>query len=400
MKNRESWFSKSPLGYIFHWGVYSAAKRGEWVLNRERLSLREYYQLYGNAFTANDWDPGEWMDIAVEGGASYVILTARHHDGFCLWPTKTTQWSVENIGPEKDIVGEFISAARSRGLRVGLYYSLADWSHPLYPSAWERDWPIAWKGDNSSYIEYCNCQLTELLTRYGKIDYLWYDGAFPQPMGGKETNLLVKKLQPEILINERNGAPFDIRISEQGVRPKEGLWEAVITLNNNWGFHATDTMYKRPEEIIRTLLSVRAEGGSLLINIGPKEDGKIPREALNIVKDVGSWMKEHGSGLYEVERSIFSWNNSVVFIAGKSCVNLYILGDLHKQFRISEFVGKPLFVEDVKNQCKVAYHQDDKGNLYLIDAPKTEGSMPVALRIVFEDSVVPITPLGNYGIPD
>lgn len=396
------WFDSANLGIIYHWGVYSAAARGEWVMNRERYTPQEYYQTYGPRFTAENWDPNQWMEDALAAGARYVILTARHHDGFCLWPSKTTSWHVGELGPNRDLVGDFITAARMYGLRVGLYYSLADWSHQSYPSGWERDWPLSWNQNNTdqqAFVEYCKAQLKELMTNYGTIDYLWYDGAFPQPLNGSQMNRMVYELQPKILLNERNGHPSDVRISEQHLGPKPSRWEAAITLNRNWGYHGSDESWKSLGDLVRSFLTVRSEGGNFLVNLGPRADGSIPNGSVSLLRDFGQWLSLCSSWFVsKSQRNLFSWNNSVFLMPGVGGVLLFILEPLAEDLRIWEFQNPIESILCPRDNRKVEFYQHSDGWFRLINPPTPENDVPVFLKIQLEGEVRVLTPRGQHWI--
>lgn len=407
-----SWFDSGALGLIFHWGVYSAAARGEWVMNRERLTPEGYYRRYGEKFTgaAEHWNPDEWMEDARRSGATYVILTTRHHDGFCLWPTETTPWHCGAWGFSGDFVGSFVAAARRHSLAVGLYYSLADWSHPAYPSPWERDWPLAWppQCDCRAFVDYCRRQLHELLTRYGPIDYLWYDGAFPQPLDGEETNRMVLDLQPDILINERNGAPCHVAISEQSLHPKEGRWESAITLNRNWGYHATDHRWKTCADVVRSLLEVRSTRGNLLLNVGPRADGTIPEPSRAILQKLGEWLSCDGAQLSGARTpSPFSWNNSVMLLPGQDAAAkqselptalLYITEELHADFRLWEFTNTVTRIHCPRENRDLQWRQDADGALYLTNPPAPREGLPVCLELYLQGPLNPVTTKGQHWI--
>ena len=252
-----AWFHEARYGLFIHWGAYSTAARGEWVMNRERIPLEEYTKKYVDPFTAANYDPRQWARVAKDAGMKYMVLTTRHHDGFALWDTKTRDFNAARLGPKRDLVRPFVEAARAEGLKTGSYYSVADWTHPDYPGPFFRDWPREFKDEVSRqrFIKYYRAQLEELFTQYGPIDILWYDGCIPGPLDGAETNARIKKLQPHVLINERNGEPFDFRCSEQSLKAKEGAWEACMTLNENWGWHAGDSNWKSASDMIRMLVT-------------------------------------------------------------------------------------------------------------------------------------------------
>jgi len=315
---RLDWYLNAHFGMFIHWGVYSVPARGEWVMNRELIPLDEYKEKYASKFLAEKYNPREWAELAKKAGMKYVVLTARHHDGFCLWDTKTDQFNAMNYGPKKDLIRLYVDAIRDAGLKVGFYYSVADWHHPDYP-AFVRNWPGGWKSEDARvrFVEHYHSQVRELMTNYGKIDILWWDGSAPDGMEGEKINKEVYELQPGILINDRNDEPYDFNTSEQKVVAGEAgrPWEACMTLNGNWGYHATDHYYKNPREVIKVLLRCTSKGGNLLLNVGPKSDGTIPEESVEILLEVGDWLKKNHEFLDgPVQRNKIGqhWNNSVI----------------------------------------------------------------------------------------
>jgi alpha-L-fucosidase len=300
---------------FIHWGAYSVAGRAEWFRNRERIPQDEYTRLYAENFCAENYDPSAWAALAKEAGMGYVVLTTRHHDGFALWPTKTDSFHAGNIGPKRDLVAPFVEAVRAAGLKVGLYYSPADWHHPDYPGAYFRDWPG--KNDWGSpearerFIACYRAQLIELMTNYGKIDYLWFDGCTPGDLQSTEVNKTLLRLQPHLLINTRNGPPSHVHISEQAIRaPKDAntLWEACMTLNESWGWHAGDDNWKDARTVVKLLCETAKDGGNLLLNIGPRPDGTIPGESIKILREAGAWLARNREAITQSERSPFSWS--------------------------------------------------------------------------------------------
>lgn len=274
------------------------------------------------------------------------------------------------MGPRRDLVADFVDAARRNGLKVGIYYSLADWSHADYPSPWERDWPLTWQDSSARFVKYCHEQIRELLTRYGPIDYLWFDGAFPQPFDGESINHLAYELQPWILLNERNGSPCDVAISEQHIRPKPGRWEAALTLNRNWGYHATDTTWKTASELAETFLNVRAEGGNLLLNVGPAPDGSIQPPARRTLEVFGAWFASVKEWLPSAKpRTPFSWNNSALLMPGKNGLLMFLLNPLHPEFRLCEFSNRVERIHCPAESRDVRFLQTEEHCILLEDPP-------------------------------
>ena len=325
MTGVEEWFSAARYGLFIHWGPYSVAGRGEWIMNRELIPLDEYRKLYAENFRAEKYAPADWAAKAKRWGMSYTVLTTRHHDGFALWDSKVNSFNAAALGPRRDLVSEYVDATRDAGLKVGLYYSPANWSHPDYPGAYFRDWPGGsdvrdkeqhrnndWRDRHARrrFIDYYRAELEELLTGYGRIDYLWFDGCIPRDLDGDETIAMIREWQPEMLINNRLGDPFDVKVSEQRITPAPPgqLWEACLTLNRNWGYHAGDAFWKSPGDVLTLLLECARNGGNLLLNVGPRADGTIPEESVRILDTVGAWLEANRDAICCSERHPFSWN--------------------------------------------------------------------------------------------
>ena len=334
MRKRTDWFNEARYGLFIHWGAYAKAARGEWIMNRELIPVEEYRRLYAEKFAAEDFDPADWAAKAVHWGMGYAILTARHHDGFALWNSKVNPYNAAQMGPKRDLVSGYVGAFRNAGLKVGLYYSPANWSHPDYPGGYCRDWPVQgdWRDEEARqrFIAYYRAELKELMTEYGKIDYLWFDGCIPGNLEGAETLEMLRVLQPEMIINNRLGEPYDVKVSEQIINPApQGQdWEACMTLNDNWGFHAGDHNWKKPTDVIHLLLTCAQSDGNLLLNIGPRAEGTIPQESVAILDAVGDWLKQNRSAIAKSERHPFSWNCTARPITAKgNKVFLHFLKD-------------------------------------------------------------------------
>ena len=373
-------------------------------MNRERMSKEEYLDRVVSKWDAENYDPARWATLARQAGAGYIVLTARHHDGFCLWNTGTTTWNSVELGPKRDLVEPFVKAARAEDLKVGLYMSAADWTHPDYPGAFHRDWPEEedWKSEEARqrFVAFYREQTRELMTRYGTIDLLWWDGCFPAPLDGEETNRMVRDLQPNILINERNGAGFDFRISEQSVNQKPGAWEASLTLNDNWGWHAGDTKWKTTEDVLAYLLEAASGAGNLLINIGPKGDGTIPERGHEVLKQVGDWLSRNKESIANSERNEFSWNNSCKITVKGNRVYLHFHCDPGPRFCWAELSNKILSAHIVSTGEPVSFEQEDH-RLWL-NFP--EGGLPerpiTTIALEVEGTPTPTTPRTSFWIPE
>lgn len=288
------WFRDARFGLFIHYGAYSAIGRGEWVMNQEGITPAEYASHIDGLRT----DPAHihaWCRLARETGMRYAVLTTKHHDGFCLWDSQVSAFNSVRRGPRLDIVKTFVEACRAEGLRVGLYYSLADWTHPDGATC---------ASDESArrrFLDYTHALVRELCTGYGPIDLLWFDGPWPLATAARwESDKLlaeIRALQTGCLVNNRlgTGLPGDFGTPEGHIKAEGGLWEACITFNGDWGYTETPTEDWRPaREVVRMLQSCAAQGGNLLLNIGPMADGAIPPAAVERLQRVGRWLRVHG----------------------------------------------------------------------------------------------------------
>ncbi|MFD0959891.1 alpha-L-fucosidase [Paenibacillus chungangensis] len=336
---RTEWFLKDRFGMFIHWGLYAIPARGEWVRSTEQLSIEDY-QPYFDEFDPVDYDPKAWAKAAKQAGMKYAVLTAKHHDGFCLFDSKLTEYKATNTKAGRDLVSEFLEAFRAEGLKVGLYYSLIDWYHEDYPAYGDRIHPMrnneAFKRDPATfdrYLAYMHGQIRELLTDYGKLDVMWFDFSYDDMRKDKwkseELMEMIRSLQPHIIIDNRlegsghqGGSIYtdnpttyagDFASPEQiippgGVKDQHGNpipWEACITLNNNWGYAAADHTYKNAQTVIRKLVECVSKNGNMLLNVGPDAKGAIPKESLDILQEVGEWMSRNGASIYGCQASEF-----------------------------------------------------------------------------------------------
>jgi alpha-L-fucosidase len=331
---RTDWFRAARFGMFIHWGVYAIPARGEWVRSEEEMSVEDY-QKYVEEFNPKNYNPKEWAKLAKEAGMKYAVITAKHHDGFCLFDSKLTDYKSTNTPAKRDLLKEFVEAFRSEGLKVGFYYSLIDWHHPDYPAYGDRQHPMRnnenWKHqkyDWNRYLEYIHGQVRELCSNYGKIDIMWFDFSYNDFTGEKwkatELVNMVRTLQPGIILDNRLGGnmakekpePYtgDFEGPEQYIPVRPVLdaynqpvpWEVCMTLNNHWGYCAADVDYKTSRDVVRSLVNCVSKGGNLLLNVGPDATGKIPDESVKILKEVGIWMEKNGESIYGSSISEFT----------------------------------------------------------------------------------------------
>jgi alpha-L-fucosidase len=223
------------------------------------------------------------------------VMTTKHHEGFCLFNSRLTDYCAPKQGPGRDLVAEYVEAARAEGRRVGFYYSLMDWHHPDGARCATDE------AARRRFVDYIHGQIRELLTNYGKIDVLWYDVDWPLDKDGWESekmNAMVFQLQPDIIVNNRNGLDGDFATPEQRIEAAGRAWEACMTMNESWGYQRADDDWKSPKTIVRNLISCSRDGGNYLLNIGPRGDGSIPEESVRILTTVGKWMEHGGETIY------------------------------------------------------------------------------------------------------
>jgi alpha-L-fucosidase len=297
------WFVDARYGLFVHYGLYSLLGRGEWVRNRERIAADAYTAL-ADRFTAEKFDAEAICDLAVRAGMRYVNLTTMHHDGFRLYDTELSSFNSMNACG-RDLVAEFVAAARARGLRIELYHSLNNWhDSPDAVAALES------KDAYDAYIADTHQRLRELVTRFNPIDVLWYDGWWPFGAAGwqsEEMNAMVRAIQPHILFNGRNALPGDFATPERHMtaptpwRP----WEACMTMNESWGFHAGDHAWRDAGAIVDMLVCAAQGQGNLLLNIGPRGDGSVPQESVEVLESVGRWLQTHGECIFDTDLFVF-----------------------------------------------------------------------------------------------
>ena len=306
---RMKWWHEARFGMFIHWGLYSVLGRHEWVMENEGIPVAEY-ETIAKRFHPKPNFARDWARLAKQAGQKYMVMTTKHHEGFCNFDTKLTDYCAPKQGPGRDLVKEYVEAARAEGLRVGFYYSLMDWHHPDGARASTDE------AARRRFVDYIHGQIKELLTNYGKIDVLWYDVAWPLDARGWESdemNEMVFKLQPEIIVNNRNKLDGDFATPEQRIEAADRAWESCMTMNDSWGYNAADDNWKTPKTVVRNLITCSRGQGNYLLNIGPKPDGSIPEESVKILSSVGKWMDRNGQSIYKSDKCSIVRSNFASF---------------------------------------------------------------------------------------
>ena len=296
------WWTEARFGMFIHWGIQSLLKRGMCVLQWERIPNSEYKKL-ADQFNPDKFDADEWVSLAKQSGMKYIYLTTKHNDGFCLWDTKVTDFNSVKKGAKRDFVAEYVEACRRAGIHVGLYYAIDDiqWS-----DLWSQSPETSPRG-SETHEQYVCEQLRELMSNYGKIEVLWYDGV-PVSIDGKGWGIeklysIPRSLQPEIIINDRvygHADKGDFTCGEGNISPSSKMpWESCYTIPDGaWGYNPGDPNLKSSMELVRLMVRSAASGGNFTLNVSPMADGRIAPQHVERMKDIGDWISRNGESIY------------------------------------------------------------------------------------------------------
>lgn len=403
------WFVADRFGMFIHWGIYSVAARHEWVQNRERRDTGEYGR-YMEFFDPDLYDPAAWARDAKAAGMKYAILTSKHHDGFCMWDTATTDFSVMHTPAGRDLVREWVDAFRAEGLKVGFYYSVIDWhhehytmdsSHPLRDTDWDafntgRDFAI--------YREYMYAQVRELLTNYGTIDVLWFDWTPPEKSAADwdspALTALVRELQPNVILNDRiaypEGAdlvtPEEYQAKSWPTRNgKRVVWETCQTLNGSWGYDRDNHNWKSPELLISLLVDTVSKGGNLLLNVGPTARGEIQPESRETLETIGGWMRNHGRAMYECTASEFEPPADCRYTQRGDRLYLHILNWPLGHMYLPNMAGKIRYAQFLHDGSEVRFKDADPNAVAQnVEMPEEAGDVILTIPTIKPDVVVPV----------
>lgn len=321
---RTRWFRDAKFGIFVHWGPYSVIGRHEWARHKLQIPQAEY-DLFARQFNPVKFNAAEWMNLFRNAGARYVVITSKHHDGFSIYRSGVSNYDMKITAYAGDPLKQLAAAAQRSGLRLGFYHSIMDWKHPDYRPirSWETAGPEARDGDLPRYLEDMKGQLRELLSNYGDVASIWFDGEWehkPEEINADAIYDMIRSLQPNTLINDRlynrrPGNKADFGTPEQfvpatgltGADGKPLLWESCVTINSDsWGYNKYETEFKTDRDLIRMLIEVASKGGNLLLNIGPRPDGTIQPEFVERLESIGRWLSANGEGIYETTSSPFS----------------------------------------------------------------------------------------------
>lgn len=413
--DRLDWWRDARFGLFIHWGLYAVPAgewgndtgHGEWIRTSARIPRAEYDELLGR-FNPTRYDPDEWCRLAKAAGMKYIVITSKHHDGFALYDSAVSDYDVMATPYGRDILKQLQGACDRHGLRLCFYHSILDWHHPDYSPQ------ISWEPDRNprpnfgAYTEYLRAQVAELLTGYGPIGVMWFDGewegTWTTPMGNSLYELC-RSLQPSVIVNDRvskgrrehsglisSGNAGDYATPEQNVPPstpgERVDWETCMTMNDHWGWNKHDENWKSSQELIRTLVDIASKGGNYLLNVGPTEAGEFPPESVERLVEIGRWMEHHGESIYGTSASIvpaFGWGRSTVRREAENTV-VYLHAfepDASGKLRVDGVSGEVLNVELLGANRSRLSHKLEDGAL-VVDARGVDlaGPCPV-VKVVF-----------------
>jgi alpha-L-fucosidase len=339
------WFENARFGMFIHWGVYSVPARGEWVMEHEHIPVAQY-EKFAPQFDPTHFDPRAIVSLAKSAGMKYITITSKHHDGFAMWGTRQSRWNIVDATPyRKDPLQMLVAEARRQGIKVFFYYSLLDWHNTDY-------WPLGWTGhytgrpaggDFDHYLDYMDAQLTELLTHYGPVGGIWFDGMWDKPDADwkiERTYALIHRLQPAALIgNNHHRAPLpgeDFQMFEQDLPGQNSAGfntagisplplETCETINHSWGYTRDDKDYKSAPQLIQMLVRAAGANANFLLNVGPTSEGVIQPEFATRLQAMGRWLQTHGETVYGTREGPISPRSWGVSTAKGNYVYLHIL---------------------------------------------------------------------------
>ncbi|MGA2585501.1 MAG: alpha-L-fucosidase [Candidatus Aminicenantales bacterium] len=419
---RLQWWREARFGLFIHWGLYAVpagewngkTNYGEWIRNNAQIPLEEYEKLV-QMFDPKEFNADEWVRMAKDAGMKYIVITSKHHDGFCLFDSRFTDFDIMSTPFKRDVLKELSEACRKQGIKLGFYYSIMDWHHPDYlpRRGWEKDRPTA--GANfDRYVQYMKNELKELLTNYGPIGVLWFDGEWEATWNekyGRELYQYVRSLQPDIIINNRVGASRsgmegfsqgkesagDFGTPEQQI-PATGLpgldWETCMTMNDNWGYNSHDSNWKSAKDLTLMLVDIASKGGNFLLNDGPRADGQFPPLSTTLLADIGSWLRMNGESIYGTQASPFK-----KLVWGR-CTQKAIDGGTRLFLHVFQWpVEGKLVVPGISNKTKQAFLLADPAKSPLA-VTRNEDALVIDLQSIAPNPYDSVVVLDVEGRPD
>ena len=423
-----AWFVRDRFGLFIHWGLYALGARHEWLKHQEAFDDDAYDRRYFHHFDPDLYDPAAWAAAAAGAGMKYFVVTTKHHEGFCLWDSKVSDYTAAHAPAGRDLLRPMVDAFRERGLKVGFYHSLIDWHHPHYViddrigphRAKDRD-ALNQGRDQMKYADYLHAQVRELLTGYGHVDILWFDFSYPPEAGSDRTDFtkgkgreawrgeqlyaMVRELQPHVVLDDRLDIPegWDVKTPEQ-VQPREWVrvdgapvvWEACQTFSGSWGYHRDEASWKSVDMLVQMLIDTVSKGGNLLLNVGPTGRGEFDRRALDRLSGMGTWMKRHARSIYGCTAA------PETFTAPRDCrltwnpdtkrMYVHVLAWPFKHLHLDGFAGRVEYAQ-LLNDASEIQPLSDTGEIQQLKGGTTSDTLTLQLPVQKPDATVPVIEL-------
>ena len=419
---RMAWGRQARFGMFIHWGLYSVAAgewegkpsagAGEWIMNDLQIPVSQYARLVPQ-FNPVKFDADQWVRLAKEAGMKYIVVTAKHHDGFGLFRSSLTDWCLKSTPFQREPLKELAQACRQEGIKLGFYYSNMDWHHPDYAPRKPWNDGVTNAPDFDRYCAFLKGQLRELLSGYGPVSVLWFDGQWENTWTyerGVEVDNYVRSLQPDVIVNNRVGTGLsllagqrtlgDYQTPEQSISAnglRAGVdWETCMTMNNTWGFKKGDNDWKSAQTLVRNLVDCASKGGNYLLNIGPKGDGSIPDASVLRLQQIGKWMKVNGEAVWGTSASPFKtallWGRCTTKADGEA-TTLYL--------HVFDWPGDgELTVPGLRNQCTSAILLSDLRRRPLRTETAENGLLLTSLPKTPHDAISSTIIVRILGAPD
>ena len=418
---RLAWWTHDRFGMFIHWGLYAMAARHEWVKKNERMT-NEQYEKYFEIFDPDMFDPAEWAKMAKAAGMKYAVITTKHHEGFCMFDSKYTDYKVTNTPYGKDIIKMWVDAFRAEGLKIGFYYSLIDWHHPdfeidrVHPQSAKSDeeYKKLNKGrDMSKYRKYLKDQVRELLTNYGTIDILWLDYSYPGKHGKGHEDWdsegllkMVRELQPNIIINDRLDLKayedgWDFTTPEQFKVPqwptfngKKVPWETCQTFSGSWGYYRDEMTWKDTKQLLVLLIESVSKGGNLLLNVGPTGRGYFDARAVSALSKMGKWMKYNSRSIYGCTQAPEEFqvppNCLLTYNPELNRLYIHLLDYPLQNFNLPGYKGKIKYAQFLHDASEIKI---SKPHGYWMKQKTGENDVNLSLPVVKPDVEIPVIEL-------
>ena len=400
------WLVHDRFGLFIHWGLYALPARHEWVKNRERLN-DAHYDRYFRHFDPDLYDPAEWARNARRAGMKYMVITSKHHEGFALWDSQLTDYKATNTPYGRDLLRPMLDAFRAEGLKVGLYHSLIDWHHPefpidgIHPQRDDLEAREAAKGrDVRKYAEYLHGQVRELLTGYGRIDYMWFDFSYPGSDWGwakgkgradwqsEKLEALCRELQPHIVFNDRLDLGRGVRTPEQyqprrQKREEYRFWEACQTMNGSWGYDRDNLDWKPVGLLVRMLVDSVSKGGNLLLNVGPTGRGQFDPRSVDRLEGVGRWMAQHQRAVYGCGISDHTPPDDCRYTQNGKRLYLHVFAWPFKNLHLEGLAGQVEYMQLLHDASEVRYRERPEEGVVTVDLPVQRPDVEVPVVEIF-----------------